>query len=107
MGRSPRSGNESPLELIVQFSRHYVHGRRKVHDRLWFFSKYKPQCDKLLVFGGHVYRQYGGWVWILSNRKNLLALCKLIEPIEHELTNPSLHRFMKRMKRRHLRVYNK
>ena len=82
MGRSSPDLVSNPLELIRSYAHHYTHGSEKQYSSIFFFSKYRQECDSLLVFGGTIYRQRGGWAWVCGNKKTLLALCKLLEPYE-------------------------
>lgn len=100
MGRATERGSESPLEMVMQFARHYTHGPKKQYDHLFFFSKDKTECDALTMFGGRVYRQYGGWIWFLGNRKALIALYKLLEPYQQDISNKSILSFMERIGKR-------
>lgn len=91
--------SESPVSIVIRFGHHYRHGDQKQHDQLFFFSPDKVICDKLLIFGGKVYRQYGGWRWMLGSKKQLVALAKLMEA-EPELSNcTEMNAFVKRMQR--------
>ena len=90
------TSNEQPLDLIVKYARHYVHGPDKEYDHLFYFSKNISECESLLIFGGHVYRQRNGYTWFLGNRKSLIALCKLLE--SREDLNDELGGFVERMK---------
>ena len=85
-----------PLELVVNFARHYTHGPNNQYDHLFFFSKDKKECESLCVFGGRVYRQRNGFAWYLGSRKSLVALYKLIEARE-DLSN-DMKSFLNRMR---------
>jgi len=90
---------ERPLELIVAFARHYVHGPENQYDHLFYFSKNRVECMSLTIFGGRVYRQKGGWCWFCGSRKQLTALCKLLEGYEEPVNNQGLVLLMERSKR--------
>jgi hypothetical protein len=89
---------EQPLELIVNFARHYTHGPSEQYDHLFFFSKDKGECESLCVFGGRVYKQRNGYAWYMGNRKNLVALFKLLEARD-DLSN-DMKSFMNRMRKK-------
>lgn len=89
---------ERPVELVVRFARHYTHGPYNQYDHLFFFSKDKSECEALCVFGGKVYKQRNGYTWYLGDRKNLVALCKLIEARD-DLSN-DMKSFLNRMRKK-------
>lgn len=93
MGRTTE-GVTSPVELIKRFARYYTQ-TLKTGDthQLYFFSKNIIECDSLLIFGGAVYRQRGGWAWICGNKKHLASVYKVLEP-ESAFT-PDITEFMK------------
>ena len=80
MGRASGEVLE-PIELILRFSRYH---ESKTHTgnthQLYFFSKDVSECNKLLTFGGGVYRQIGGYCWMCGKRKELVAVYKLFPP---------------------------
>lgn len=83
----------------MDYSRHYRHGPRKKYDQLFFYSKYKVACDKLLIFGGDTYRVTGGFCWVSSSRKELIAIAKLMEA-EALPMRDEMNRFVRRMIRK-------
>jgi hypothetical protein len=89
---------DQPVEIVVRFARHYTHGPDNQYDHLFFFSTDKGECESLCVLGGRVYKQRNGWVWFLGNRKNLVALYKLLEPRDD--LSEDMSRFLERMRLR-------
>jgi hypothetical protein len=87
---------EQPLDIIVKFARHYTHGPSNEYDHLFYFSTLRVKCESLLMFGGYVYKQNNGFVWYLGNRKNLIALYKLLE--SREDLSDDMKSFLARMR---------
>ncbi len=94
MGRSTEDATTDPLSLIVKFARLYTHGPRNQYYHVFFFSKDHQECEALLMFGGKVYRQRGGWAWVCGQRKQLTALCKLLEPFDTSVFDPKLRSYV-------------
>lgn len=86
MGRATE-GVSSPVDLLLLYARFYSRKvRTGVTNQLYFFSKDKKECDSLVILGGNVYRQDGGWAWMCGKRKQLAAIYKLMLPYYDEET---------------------
>lgn len=97
MVRNPGSIPANPVDIINQYARVYYQGKTKKYVQVTFFSKLKMYCDKLLVFGGAVYQHKKGYVWMCSDRKELIALYKLLSPLE--TVNKHIQQFKERMEK--------
>jgi hypothetical protein len=96
MVRRTEEFRDDPLQLVINFARHYTHGPQNQYDHLYMFHTNREVCDSLLMFGGRVYRTYGGWCWYLGKRAHLQALCKLLEPYDD--IGSEMRRLLERMK---------
>jgi len=82
------------IEVLAKFAKFYVHTTRSGDaHQLYFFSKHYVHCTSMLIFGGNVYRQRGGWCWMTGKRKSLVGLYKLLESFDGEI-NESVQRFI-------------
>jgi hypothetical protein len=98
----------NPVHIVMKYARHYIHGPRKQYDHLSLYTSDKKAAERMLIFGGRIYRQrFKGWVWVCSKRKELLALERLMEAEEFPEVSDDMKRFQKRMHRRILRMHGK
>lgn len=86
------------IEVLAKYGKFYTNSTHtgEAHQ-LYFFSKYYDHCTAMLIFGGQVYRQRGGWAWIVGKKKHLQAIYKLLEPFDGEISD-SIKSFMEWMK---------
>jgi len=63
----------SALDILLERGRGYLY--RGKYPQIVVFTKSVAVADKLKAeFGGHVYRHSKGYVWMISNRRELAAL---------------------------------
>jgi len=79
----------------MEYAHYYAHGANKESVSLFFFHKSKALCLRLEVLGGNTYRQYGGWCWRASKKKELFAIAKLMQA--EDVRREEMQKFIERM----------
>lgn len=94
MGRDPDTVPTNPLDIISQYGKYYI--LKKKYNQLMFFSKYKQHCERLLLFGGAIYRHKMGYSWVLTKQSQLIIIYKMLGDTP---CNPDVERFKENMQK--------